>query len=106
MGKKYFVTTASHLVPAQGMRASGKTLYEMEDKEFDALCEKQNPASFHVLTKEEFEAEKKMISTPGSETSSQPTQPPPAQPAEEAEVTEAEALKVSKVKSVAKKKKK
>ena len=50
MGKKYFVTTASHLVPAQGMRASGKTLYEMEDKEFDALCEKQKPANFFVLT--------------------------------------------------------
>ena len=106
MAKKYFVTTASHLVPAQGIRGSGKTLYEMESKEFDALCEKQNPASFFVLTKEEYETEKKMISSAGSETSSQPTQPPLAQPAEEAEVTEAEALKVSKVKSVAKKKKK
>ena len=106
MARKYFATMASHLVPVQGISASrGSWLYDMEGKEVDELV-KKHPGTFTVLSKDEFETEKKMMSSSGSVTGSQPPEQPPAQPAEEAEVTEAEALKVSKVESVAKKKKK
>ena len=67
---------------------------------------KKHPGNFTILTKAEYEAEKKMMFSSGSVTGSQPTQPPPAPPAEEeAEVTEAEALKVGKVKEPEKKSK-
>ena len=100
MAKKYFITTASHLVPVQGIMAGGVSLYEMEDSQFKELCDKQNPASFHVLTKEEYEAQKKMVSLSGLPTESAQTQPLHAQPAEEDKTAEEEdVLKVSKVKA-------
>ena len=99
---------ASHLVSEPGISASrGSWLYDMEGKEVDELV-KKHPGSFTILTKEEYESEKKMMSSSGSATGSQLTQPPPAPPAEEeeVEVTEAEALKVGKVKEPEKKSKK
>tara|TARA_R100000808_G_C2153203_1_gene163237 strand:- start:5429 stop:5764 length:336 start_codon:yes stop_codon:yes gene_type:complete len=104
MAKKYFVTMASHLISEPGISASrGSWLYEMEGEKVDELV-KNHPGSLTILTKEEYDAEKKMMFSSGSATGSQLTQPPPAPPAEEdVEVTEAEALKVSKVKEPEKK---
>jgi hypothetical protein len=100
MAKKYFVTMNSHLVSEPGISASrGSWLYEMDGKEVDELV-KKHPGSFTILTKEEYEAEKKMISSSGSVIESASTPPPNAPPAEEeVKAEEEDVLKVSKVKA-------
>tara|TARA_B100001094_G_C18023173_1_gene716205 strand:+ start:150 stop:473 length:324 start_codon:yes stop_codon:yes gene_type:complete len=103
MAKIYFVTTASHLVPVEGILSDGVMLYEMEEKDFKKLS---SPGSFHELTKSEYDAEKKMASSKGFLIGSEQIQQPPAQAAEEDKLDESEILKVSKVKAPEKPQKK
>ena len=100
MAKKYFVTTNPDIVPVSGFAIGRDSfMYEMEASEFESMAKQYNSGTFVILTKEEFDAEKKSQSSGGLPTELTQIQPPLAPPVEQEEVEEEEVLKVSKVKA-------